>query len=370
MMSSSGEEWIKTECGWKLLPIHPEVLVEVGSSSASSRTGCTKINEPADGTTSSKLECCSAPEENEKISKQQKELNMMLHQRCVSAMPSTKESSHYSTISDAVNKLNFEQALNNDGCFPFICQVIAQLFRKPQCTLSGSMQNTLLKLIGKAKDISIASESATEYSARVLEMISSGILWFEKLQKEQFTSYSVRNIDTKIRTLLTMKEQLNEHLASLKDQTSSTAQLELDDLPVDCIQHIAKYLTHPRDLLNLGATNILHEITEGNHIWRGLTVFHYGHHVKPDSASIRWKNLFMKHYREGTVKFERVIYGQSDAVRLCEKCNFVFWKAYSHPCATVRSSQPRHHVIARKEEQKPVKHDPLTPEQFLLLFVF
>ncbi len=33
------------------------------------------------------------------------------------------QSSHYSTISDAVNKLNFEQALNNDGCFPFICQV-------------------------------------------------------------------------------------------------------------------------------------------------------------------------------------------------------------------------------------------------------
>ena len=50
--SSSGEEWIKTECGWKLLPsIHPEVLVEVGSRSSSyssSKTVCN--NELADGT--------------------------------------------------------------------------------------------------------------------------------------------------------------------------------------------------------------------------------------------------------------------------------------------------------------------------------
>ena len=30
----------------------------------------------------------------------------------------------------------------------------------------------------------IASESATEYSARVLEMISSGILWFEKCENQ------------------------------------------------------------------------------------------------------------------------------------------------------------------------------------------
>ena len=53
--------------------------------------------------------------------------------------------------------------------------------------------------MGKAKDISelaaslwdtvldlcfsgIAFESATEYSARVLEMISSAILWFEKCE--------------------------------------------------------------------------------------------------------------------------------------------------------------------------------------------
>ena len=176
-MSSSGEEWRKTECGWKLLPsIHPEVLGEVGrSSSSSSRTVCTKINEPADGTTLSILECwwvlitpwliltcelcyftCSpASEENEKISKQQKELNMMLRKLnidliklanllnlqingvclqcrlqkrfeiiCLTKCFTFIQSSHYSTISDAVNKLNFEQALDNDGCFPFICQVL------------------------------------------------------------------------------------------------------------------------------------------------------------------------------------------------------------------------------------------------------
>lgn len=33
------------------------------------------------------------------------------------------QSSHYTTISDAVNKLNFAQALNDDGCYPFVCEV-------------------------------------------------------------------------------------------------------------------------------------------------------------------------------------------------------------------------------------------------------
>ena len=33
------------------------------------------------------------------------------------------QSNHYTTISDAISKLNFHQALHDENCFPFICKV-------------------------------------------------------------------------------------------------------------------------------------------------------------------------------------------------------------------------------------------------------
>ena len=38
-------------------------------------------------------------------------------------LPSYKQSNHYATMSDAINKLNFNQALYDSNCYPFICQV-------------------------------------------------------------------------------------------------------------------------------------------------------------------------------------------------------------------------------------------------------
>ena len=70
-------------------------------------------------------------------------LDVHIDQRCISARTSSREvniikrwgvydvinksmtlqSNHYSTISDAINKLNFHQALHDENCFPFVCKV-------------------------------------------------------------------------------------------------------------------------------------------------------------------------------------------------------------------------------------------------------
>ena len=47
-------------------------------------------------------------------------LKFTLHAYTVIAV----QSNQYSTISDAVQKLNFQQALRDENCFPFICRVI------------------------------------------------------------------------------------------------------------------------------------------------------------------------------------------------------------------------------------------------------
>ncbi len=77
---------------------------------------------------------------------------------------------------------------------------------------------------------------------------------FVAVRQNQFSSFGVRNVDSKIKSVLKMKRQLQSSLN--EDNRQNILQLELDDLPVDCIQHIATYLTHPKDLLNLGATNM------------------------------------------------------------------------------------------------------------------
>ncbi|XP_064383055.1 F-box only protein 32-like isoform X2 [Halichondria panicea] len=366
---SPGEKWIRTDFGWRRLAeiknsLNQQLRRQFSTSSgSSSKASSTNSSKKVSRATSPSQESKQRPKvqviwsegaakpshyskETELIDKQVKRLNLLLDQRCVSARSSSKESSHYSTISDAVNKLNFEQALNNDGCFPFICQVVALIFKTPQPTLSGSMQNVLLRLMDRAKDICISSK---KYSGLVFKMMESAISSFEKLRQNQFSSFGVRNVDSKIKSVLKMKRQLQSSLN--EDNRQNILQLELDDLPVDCIQHIATYLTHPKDLLNLGATNMrFHEITEDYHIWRRLTLFHYGQ-VK---ASTDRKNSFMEQYRDGHLRCE------VSAAGWCKVCNFVFWKSYGHPCLAVNEETK----IRGPQEQY------LTPEQFFQLFVF
>jgi len=203
-----------------------------------------------------------------------KHLKRLLLQRCVSARTSSRESNHYSTISDAVNKLNFLQALQDENCFPFICKVVTLLFEQYYFSLSGSMQTTLLRISEEAKNIAMETR---KHTSLVVKLIETAITALQKGRRHQFAGIAVRGTDTKIKSLLKMKRQLIELLNKPYGGPG-----DLCKLPDDCLRHIISHLSDPKDVLNLGRTAMkLHVLTKENWVWRKLTNYHYGNKLHP-----------------------------------------------------------------------------------------
>ena len=62
------------------------------------------------------------------------------------------------------------------------------------------------------------------------------------------TGFSVARLDTKIKTLISYRAQLNGELHHDDGEVPP-------ELPTDCWRHIIAYLTDPQDVLNLGCVN-------------------------------------------------------------------------------------------------------------------
>lgn len=76
------------------------------------------------------------------------------------------------------------------------------------------------------------------------------------------SGFAIRNVDSKIKSLLKMKQKLQdfekglEGSPSVEGSPSGQSALQLLHLPDDCLHHIISFLTHPKDVLNLGQTNM------------------------------------------------------------------------------------------------------------------
>lgn len=74
-------------------------------------------------------------------------------------------------------------------------------------------------------------------------------------RRQQMTGFGVRSIDSKIKSLLIIKKQLQEGV--LEHPCPITAgDMEFTKLPTDCVRLIVSHLSHPRDVLNLGQADM------------------------------------------------------------------------------------------------------------------
>lgn len=67
--------------------------------------------------------------------------------------------------------------------------------------------------------------------------------------------FAVRSTDSKIKSLLKTKKQLQEQMLELPTLFSA-GDMEFTKLPTDCIRLILSHLSHPRDVLNVGQADM------------------------------------------------------------------------------------------------------------------
>ena len=67
--------------------------------------------------------------------------------------------------------------------------------------------------------------------------------------------FGVRSIDSKIKSLLKTKKQLQEQMLEHPCPVKP-GDMEFTKLPTDCLRLIVSHLSHPRDVLNLGQADV------------------------------------------------------------------------------------------------------------------
>lgn len=67
--------------------------------------------------------------------------------------------------------------------------------------------------------------------------------------------FALRSTDSKIKSLLRTRKQLQEQMLVHPCRVSES-EMEFSKLPTDCVRMIASHLSHPRDVLNLGQADV------------------------------------------------------------------------------------------------------------------
>ena len=74
-------------------------------------------------------------------------------------------------------------------------------------------------------------------------------------RRQHMMGFAVRSTDSKIKSLLKMKKQLQEQMLVCPCPYGDS-NMEFTKLPTDCMRLIVSHLSHPRDVLNLGQADV------------------------------------------------------------------------------------------------------------------
>lgn len=293
---SPGQKWIRTALGWR--PERGAVKNGYQIDVAPPEEGGAETTDPSNAGD---------------------DLKTLLQYRCaiVGTVATSKERhQYYTTLGEAIEMMNFDCALYDEKCYYYICKVLLHAYDKLFVVPICSPQVMTIKLTFAASNIALSSKDPAKI-VTVSAVVDKGLNVLEKIVNGQSIERSL--YQEKYRSLQKWKDDLSSLLECSNDHFSV-----LED---DCTRCIVSYLSHPRDILNLGLANKkLHSITEESWVWSCLAqrLFH-----SANSEPINTKEQFKCEYMKTDITLEEPPH--NDAVRFCG-CGKVFWKEYDHRC--------------------------------------
>lgn len=246
---------------------------------------------------------------------------------------STKERHGYSTLGEALNRLDFSSAVQDLRRFNYVAKLFQLIARYKLTSLSGAAQknyfNILEKIVRKVLDDC--------YNPRLVkDLLQDLISTLHGLTVHMGRVVLVGNINIwlcRMQTILKWQEQLN----NLQIPKHLCTSMSLSDLPYHMQNKILCKLSDAHDIINLGqASPILHSISEDRILWKKLCNFHFSDKefcrnlVLTRSDNVDWKLMYFtlqKHYPM------REQYG--DTLHYCKHCHILFWQDCGHPCTAI-----------------------------------
>ncbi|XP_054474533.1 F-box only protein 25 isoform X1 [Anoplopoma fimbria] len=275
---------------------------------------------------------------------------------------STKERHVYSTLGEALNRLDFSSAIQDLRRFNYVAKLFQLIARTQLTSLSGAAQknyfNILEKIVRKVLD--------DHYNPRLVKDLLQDL----SLTLHNFTIHVGRcvlvgNVNIwmcRQETIHKWKQQV-DNLQFPKQMCNS---MTFNDLPLHMQDKILGKLSDAYDIINVGqAMPALHSLSEDRILWKKLCHFHFSDKqfcrnlVLSRSDKVDWKLMYFTLKRYYPMKEQ---YG--DTLHFCKNCNVLFWKDghlallfkdCGHPCT---ANDPDSCLM------------PVSPQHFIDLFKF
>ncbi|KAM6905721.1 F-box only protein 25 isoform 1-T1 [Lycodopsis pacificus] len=273
---------------------------------------------------------------------------------------STKERHVYSTLGEALNRLDFSSAIQDLRRFNYVAKLFQLIARSQLTSLSGAAQknyfNILEKIVRKVLD--------DHYNPRLVkDLLQDLSLTLHNLTIHFGRCVLVGNVNIwlcRLETIHKWKQQVN----NLQIPEQMCDGMTFNDLPLHMQNKILCELSDAYDIINVGqAMPALHSLSEDRILWRKLCHFHFSDKqfcrdlVLSNSEKVDWKLMFFTLKKHYPMKEQ---YG--DTLHFCKNCNILFWK---DPHLALLFKDCGHPCTANDPDSCLI---PISPQHFIDLF--
>ncbi|XP_068199474.1 F-box only protein 25 isoform X1 [Antennarius striatus] len=270
---------------------------------------------------------------------------------------STKERHGYSTLGEALNRLDFSSAINDLRRFTYVAKLFQIIAKSELPSLSGAAQKNYFNILEKIVQKVLEDQYNPGLIRELLKNLSSTL---QNLMIHAGRCVLVGNINIWLcrqETILKWQQQLN----NLQIPKQMYSGMSFDDLPLHMQIKIFFKLSDAHDIINLGqATATLQALSEDRMVWKKLCYFHFTDKECPKnlvitkSDNVDWKLMYFTLQKHYPMKEQ---YG--DTLYYCKHCHILFWKDrhltllfkdWGHPCTAINpdscliSISPQHFI--------------------------
>ncbi|KAI6660380.1 F-box only protein 25 isoform X4 [Oopsacas minuta] len=340
---SGGKKWTKTLSGWK--PV-------VGHTSEYKLKETPKVVTPKD-----------SEDRKEQVKKMLESSFVKYSKR---RQGTSRESSSYTSIGQAMLQMHFVLATENTKYHPFIIQIIKLLFEESiYPSLSGSAQLHVFNILESLITYVIRTED--NHSSCVI-CLNDVVYNLKQVSRNSPNLHCKKQAQAQLKKIYNLKAILMQYIENKYTRETSETSSHLSSLPDDCLRQIIILVQNPIEIFNLGRTcRRFWAIVYDSRLWRELlrtySQTHYtqmmgdyigkNYHIQNEVTVDTAMQAYRRWYNEVYVKMDQ----SPRIIQLCTICEFLYWEDSIHPC------------IYKINHPKTKSSIPINPKEFIDMYL-
>lgn len=266
---------------------------------------------------------------------------------CPIVIKCTREVAGFNSLADVLKRLDFTSAVRDVRRFQYVSSLL-QLLLTPERLhqLSGASQKLVLRLLEEMAG-TVYAEQCNEHVLRnlVAELHSSldtkGV-WGSHLGSETLLRRHTKS-RRRIACITVVEKRKSEVEREHREASAEEGEeMEMEQLPEECIREILCRLSDRRDLDSAGkASPVMSLIVQERRIWRELVQAHFTKNEiefvlkkRPELAEKKvWRDLYIAIKKQFGLRPQF-----TELVMLCKPCRVLYWQSHGHPGCLVDPS--------------------------------